>query len=115
MLNLARRKMFKQMTEYPKKLGKNQLLVQVLTETELKIMCLLINPSLKQNDIAERLFISVHTVSFHLQHIYQKLGVRDRYAAVCKFAALEPHIREEINSIHFVLPLTTKKSLFEIT
>lgn len=34
-------------------------------------------------EIAERLVISVNTVTRHLTHIYAKLGVRGRAQAVC--------------------------------
>jgi DNA-binding NarL/FixJ family response regulator len=35
-------------------------------------------------DIAERLFVSPGTVKTHFQHLYAKLGVRDRAAAVAR-------------------------------
>jgi two-component system nitrate/nitrite response regulator NarL len=35
-------------------------------------------------DIAERLFVSRATVKTHLQHVYEKLGVADRAAAVAE-------------------------------
>jgi LuxR family maltose regulon positive regulatory protein len=38
-------------------------------------------------EIAERLFVTVDTVKKHLQHIYRKLGVSSRTAAIAKASA----------------------------
>jgi len=44
---------------------------------------------LASKDIAERLFLSVRTVSNHLQHAYTKLGVRSR-AGLAEAVACTP-------------------------
>jgi two-component system nitrate/nitrite response regulator NarL len=55
----------------------------VLTRRELEILQLTSEGgSIK--DIASELFVGVTTVKTHLQHIYEKLGVTDRAAAVAK-------------------------------
>jgi DNA-binding NarL/FixJ family response regulator len=52
-----------------------------LTERELEVLRL-VAAGTGNRDAAARLFISEATVKTHLLHIYEKLGVRDRAAAV---------------------------------
>ena len=51
--------------------------VEPLTEREREIAFLAAN-GMKSREIAEQLFVSLRTVSNHLQHVYDKLGVRSR-------------------------------------
>ena len=52
-----------------------------LTKRELEVLDLLA-AGLRQDEIAERLFISTRTVGTHIEHILGKLGVRSRTQAV---------------------------------
>ncbi|MGD2068168.1 MAG: alpha/beta fold hydrolase [Gemmatimonadota bacterium] len=52
-----------------------------LTPREREVLHLVVEGA-KNREIAERLFISVHTVTRHLTHIYAKLGVAGRAQAV---------------------------------
>jgi len=61
----------------------------VLTEREVEILQLLTR-GLANRDLARRLFVSEATVKSHLSHIYSKLGVDTRTAAVA--AAIEQRI-----------------------
>jgi two-component system nitrate/nitrite response regulator NarL len=54
-----------------------------LSPRELEILQLTAGGS-SAADIAERLFVSRATVKTHLQHVYEKLGVADRAAAVAE-------------------------------
>jgi DNA-binding NarL/FixJ family response regulator len=47
----------------------------------------LVGQGLTNNQIAEALFISVSTVKVHLNHIYEKLGVRSRTEAALRIAS----------------------------
>ena len=51
--------------------------VEPLTDREREIAFLAAN-GMKSREIAEQLFVSLRTVSNHLQHVYDKLGVRSR-------------------------------------
>lgn len=61
-----------------------------LTWREMEICCL-IHDGLGRNEIAERLFISAHTVKTHLKKIHKKLGVNSRTQLV---AYLNQHAGE---------------------
>ncbi|WP_025619963.1 helix-turn-helix transcriptional regulator [Salinispora cortesiana] len=52
-----------------------------LTETERKV-AELVAGGLTNQQAADRLFISPHTVGFHLRQIYRKLGIRSRAALI---------------------------------
>jgi len=54
---------------------------ETVTERELEVLRLVASGSTNR-EVAERLFISEATVKTHLLHIYGKLGVNDRAAAV---------------------------------
>lgn len=52
-----------------------------LTDRELEVLKLLAE-GLSAPEIGKRLFIETSTVKTHLKHLYAKLGVSDRAAAV---------------------------------
>jgi LuxR family maltose regulon positive regulatory protein len=54
-----------------------------LSERELDVLAL-VRDGLRNDEIAERLFIAVGTVKNHLYSIYQKLGVHSRMKALGK-------------------------------
>src|SRR5690606_16489551 len=54
---------------------------RALTERELQVLRLVADGA-SNRDAARRLFISEASIKTHLQHIYDKLGVRDRAGAV---------------------------------
>jgi DNA-binding NarL/FixJ family response regulator len=54
-----------------------------LTEREQEVLQLLVD-GLSKQQIAERLFLSFHTVDFHLRNIYSKLHVNSRSGAISK-------------------------------
>jgi LuxR family maltose regulon positive regulatory protein len=58
-------------------------LVEPLTNRELDIVELLAD-RLQSKEIAEKLFISAHTVNAHLKRIYRKLDVTSRREAVAR-------------------------------
>ncbi|MDO8690868.1 MAG: LuxR C-terminal-related transcriptional regulator [Dehalococcoidia bacterium] len=55
----------------------------VLSQRELDIVRLLMTGA-RNREIATQLFLSVHTVEYHITHILQKLGVRNRTEAGMK-------------------------------
>jgi NarL family two-component system response regulator LiaR len=52
-----------------------------LTDRECDVLKCMVD-GLNNNEIAERLFVSLGTVKFHISHIFQKLGVNSRVEAV---------------------------------
>jgi DNA-binding CsgD family transcriptional regulator len=62
-------------------LSTNRLEKLGLTEREAEVMRLVVDGR-SANEIAEELTISVHTARNHIAHTYEKLGVRNRAAAV---------------------------------
>jgi DNA-binding CsgD family transcriptional regulator len=52
-----------------------------LTEREAEVMRLVVDGA-SASEVAEKLVISVHTARNHIAHVYEKLGVRNRAAAV---------------------------------
>lgn len=65
-----------------------------LSERELEVLAL-VAEGRKNNEIAQQLYISKATVKTHLQHIYAKLGVKNRTAAVTQALAYGLLIQEE--------------------
>jgi PAS domain S-box-containing protein len=61
--------------------GNAQLMPHPLTEREREVLAIAANGN-STRAIAEQLFVSPATVKTHLEHIYEKLGVSDRAAAV---------------------------------
>jgi LuxR family maltose regulon positive regulatory protein len=62
-------------------------LVEPLSERELEVLAL-IAEGLSNQEIAQRLFISLRTVKWHASNIYGKLGVSNRTQAVTRARAL---------------------------
>jgi len=62
----------------------------LLTQRELEVLSVLIE-GLTNKAIARRLNISLHTVKFHIESVFRKLGVRTRAEAVAKALDL-PHL-----------------------
>lgn len=58
-------------------------LLEKLTEREKEILELL-KQGCSNKEIAQRLYLSVHTVEVHLRNIYSKLGVRSRLQAALR-------------------------------
>ena len=54
-----------------------------MTPREIEVLRLTAD-GLSAPEIAERLFVGVTTVKTHLQHVYEKLDVSDRAAAVAQ-------------------------------
>lgn len=58
-------------------------MTQLLTDREKSVLFLLAN-GMKNEEISDRLHISVHTTKAHLEMIYEKLGVKNRVQAAIK-------------------------------
>jgi LuxR family maltose regulon positive regulatory protein len=67
--------------------GPESELVEPLSERELEVLQL-IAQGLTNQDVATRLYLSLHTVKVHARNIYAKLGVKNRTQAVAKGKAL---------------------------
>lgn len=61
----------------------NNILIEDLTSMEKKILQL-VSTGKKRKQIAEELYISERTLSNHLQHIFEKLGVSSAVEAITK-------------------------------
>jgi DNA-binding CsgD family transcriptional regulator len=61
-----------------------------LTQTERKVAGL-VAQRLSNPEVAERLFISRHTVESHLKHVYQKLSLRSRVELAAEAARHTAH------------------------
>jgi tetratricopeptide (TPR) repeat protein len=59
----------------------NQRLAQPLSEREFEILTHALS-NLNNSEIAEKVFVSVNTVKYHLKNIYEKLGVTNRKEAM---------------------------------
>jgi LuxR family maltose regulon positive regulatory protein len=64
----------------------SQPLVEPLSERELVLR--LVADGLSNREIAQKLFIAVSTVKSHTNHIYGKLGVKNRTQAAARAKAL---------------------------
>ena len=62
-------------------------LVEPLTDREREVLGLLA-AGLSYEEIAQRLFVSLNTVRFHVRAVYGKLGVNRRAAAIERATAL---------------------------
>lgn len=62
-------------------------MTQILTDREKSVLFLLAK-GMKNEEISERLHISVHTTKAHLEMIYEKLGVKNRVQAAIQAVAL---------------------------
>jgi LuxR family maltose regulon positive regulatory protein len=62
---------------------KIQVINDELSERELEIITL-VGEGLKNDQIAEKIFLSVNTVKWHLRRAYEKLGVRSRTEALAE-------------------------------
>ncbi|MBD5466168.1 MAG: response regulator transcription factor [Lachnospiraceae bacterium] len=61
----------------------NEMIIEDLTNTEKKILQL-ISSGKKRKHVADELYMSERTISNHLQHIFEKLGVSSAVEAVTK-------------------------------
>ena len=68
-------------TESGQALPNNQLLIEPLTKRELELLAL-IEQGCTNQDIANRLVISIPTVKRHISNIYSKLGAKNRTQAI---------------------------------
>jgi LuxR family maltose regulon positive regulatory protein len=64
-----------------------QPLIEPLSERELEVLRLF-SEGMSNREVAQRLYLSLHTVKWHAGNIYGKLGVKNRSKAVAKARAL---------------------------
>jgi len=62
-------------------------LIEPLNERELEALQL-IAEGLTNQEIADRLYLSLHTIKIHTRNVYAKLGVKNRTQAVARGKAL---------------------------
>jgi LuxR family maltose regulon positive regulatory protein len=74
-------------TDSPKSQAQDSKLVEPLSEREIEVLQL-IAEGLTNQEIASRLFLSLHTVKVHAHNIYGKLGVHNRTQAAARARAL---------------------------
>ena len=67
--------------------GSKEMQVNALSDRELEILYL-VTQGFKNNEIAEKLFVSLDTVKKHLYRAYQKLDVNNRVSAIKKVQEL---------------------------
>lgn len=60
----------------------NKSLPEALSDREVDIVLLLLE-GLSNAEVADRLFISLHTVKTHVKHIFHKTGVESRTQLIC--------------------------------
>jgi LuxR family maltose regulon positive regulatory protein len=63
-------------------------LLEPLSDRESEVLDLLVS-GLSNQEIAERLFVSVNTVKTHISHVYGKLGVNSRAQAIARCRQLD--------------------------
>ena len=56
---------------------------KILTEREIEVLSLLYK-GYSNKLIAEKLFVTIHTVKFHLENIYRKLETHNRIQTIIK-------------------------------
>lgn len=70
-------------------------MTQDLTDREKSVLFLLAQ-GMKNEEISQRLHISVHTTKAHLEMIYEKLGVKNRVQAAIKAVVMGEVRLEEL-------------------
>jgi len=73
------------------------MLSERLTSREMDVLNLLVQ-GCSNREIADRLFISIHTVKNHITNIFQKIGVNDRSQLIALVYQLNN--RKDINEEH---------------
>jgi DNA-binding CsgD family transcriptional regulator len=64
-------------------------LASVLSDAELRV-ALVVGNGASNREAAERLFLSVKTIDFHLQSIYRKLDIHSRAQLARRVVGIEP-------------------------
>jgi ATP/maltotriose-dependent transcriptional regulator MalT len=70
-----------------------------LTIRELEVMCLYSNPYYEYTFISNKLNITIGTLKFHINNIFDKLQETDRYSASLKFFKLYPQHRTILDNL----------------